>query len=135
MVFAGLQDQASLKQLYADSDLCVLTSFAEGVPVVLMEAMAIGIPCVAPRIYGIPELIRHGIDGLLFAPSNVSELVSAIGEVMDNPALWSKMSQSCWDKLERSMSSARTYLSSQLFSANGCQSREAIPDPLRSTDS
>ena len=99
VVFAGLQDQASLKQLYADSDLCVLTSFAEGVPVVLMEAMAIGIPCVAPRIYGIPELIRHGIDGLLFAPFNVSELVSAIGEVMDNPALWSKMSRSCWEQV------------------------------------
>ena len=99
VVFAGLQDQGSLKQLYSGSDLCVLASLAEGVPVVLMEAMAMGVPCVAPRIYGIPELIRHGRDGLLFAPSNVRELASAVGRIMDNPALWSQMSRSCWEQI------------------------------------
>jgi len=63
----------------------VLSSFAEGVPVILMEAMALGVPCVAPRITGIPELIRHGIDGTLVTPANVEELAAAIAEMMDNP--------------------------------------------------
>jgi glycosyltransferase involved in cell wall biosynthesis len=73
----------------------VLTSFAEGVPVVLMEAMATGVPCVAPRINGIPELIRDGIDGLLFTASDVQELAAAIGKLMDNPDLRRRMATSC----------------------------------------
>ena len=71
VIFAGWKNQAELRQLYAASDLCVLSSFSEGVPVVLMEAMATGVPCVAPRITGIPELIRDGIEGLLVTPANV----------------------------------------------------------------
>ena len=80
VVFAGWKNQDALRELYLKSDLCVLSSFAEGVPVVLMEAMATGVPCVAPRINGIPELIRDGIDGLLFTASDVQELVAAIGK-------------------------------------------------------
>jgi glycosyltransferase involved in cell wall biosynthesis len=92
VVFAGWKNQQELRELYLGSDVGVLSSFAEGVPVVLMEAMATGVPCVAPRINGIPELIRDGIDGLLFSASNVSELTSAIGKLMDNPDLRKRMS-------------------------------------------
>jgi glycosyltransferase involved in cell wall biosynthesis len=69
----------------------VLSSFAEGVPVVLMEAMATGVPCVAPRITGIPELIRDGIEGLLVTPANLADLASAIASLMDNPELRRQM--------------------------------------------
>ena len=72
-----------------------MSSFAEGVPVVLMEAMAIGVPCVAPRINGIPELIRDGIDGLLFSASDTDELVAAIETLIDNPATRRQMAESC----------------------------------------
>jgi glycosyltransferase involved in cell wall biosynthesis len=95
VVFAGWKSQDELRDLYLNSDLCVLSSFAEGVPVVLMEAMATGVPCVAPRINGIPELIRDGIDGLLFTASNVQELVAAIGKLMDDPELRRSMAASC----------------------------------------
>ncbi len=71
VVFAGWKNQEELRELYLKSDVAVLSSFAEGVPVVLMEAMSTGVPCVAPRINGIPELIRDGIDGLLFTASDV----------------------------------------------------------------
>src|ERR1019366_7649569 len=91
VVFAGWKDQDALRGLYLNSDLCVLSSFAEGVPVVLMEAMAAGLPCVAPRITGIPELIRHGIDGLLFTASNVEELAAALRELMDTCELRRRM--------------------------------------------
>jgi colanic acid/amylovoran biosynthesis glycosyltransferase len=94
VVFAGLQNQDQLRQSYANSDLCVLTSFAEGVPVVLMEAMATGVPCVAPRIAGIPELIRHGVDGLLFTPSDLQGLTLSIEQIMDAPELRRIMSRS-----------------------------------------
>jgi glycosyltransferase involved in cell wall biosynthesis len=85
--FAGWRSQQEMRTLFAASDACVLASFAEGVPVVLMESMAAGVPCVAPRITGIPELIREGRDGLLFTPSNLDELVSAIAQLFDNPKL------------------------------------------------
>jgi glycosyltransferase involved in cell wall biosynthesis len=91
VVFEGWKTQEELRQLYAGSDLCVLSSFSEGVPVVLMEAMATGIACVAPRITGIPELIRDGIEGRLVTPSHVAELASAIRELMDKPDLRRQM--------------------------------------------
>jgi glycosyltransferase involved in cell wall biosynthesis len=94
VVFAGWKNQDELRELYRRSDACVMSSFAEGVPVVLMEAMATGVPCVAPRINGIPELIRDGVDGLLFTASDVAELVVAIGRLMDEPALRHSMAKS-----------------------------------------
>ena len=84
VVFAGWKNQDELRALYRQSDAFVMSSFAEGVPVVLMEAMATGVPCVAPRINGIPELIRDGVDGLLFTASDVAELVAATERLVDD---------------------------------------------------
>ena len=69
------------------ADAFALPSFAEGIPVVLMEAMASGVPCVTTRITGIPELIRDGVDGLLVTPSDSSELAEALERLMRNPEL------------------------------------------------
>ncbi len=99
VIFAGWKNQAELRELYQNSDLSVLSSFAEGVPVVLMEAMASGIPCVAPRITGIPELIRHGIDGLLVTPSDTEELATAIAGLMDKPELRRAMAGRCRERI------------------------------------
>ena len=83
----GALNQDQLKTLYRESDAFALTSFAEGVPVVLMEAMAMEIPCVATWITGIPDLIQDGLDGLLVAPSDVWQLSAAIARLMDDPDL------------------------------------------------
>jgi glycosyltransferase involved in cell wall biosynthesis len=94
VVFAGWTNQDDLRALYRQSDAFVMSSFAEGVPVVLMEAMATGVPCVAPRINGIPELIRDGVDGLLFTVSDVAELVAATGRLMDDTEMRRRMAES-----------------------------------------
>ncbi len=60
------------------ADCFVLASFAEGVPVALMEAMALGVPCVSTFVAGIPELIRDGVDGLLVPPGNAQALAEAL---------------------------------------------------------
>ena len=60
------------------ADIFALASFAEGIPVAIMEAMAMGIPCVSTTIAGIPELIQSGVDGLLVAPSNVKAFADAL---------------------------------------------------------
>ena len=83
----GALNQDYLRNLYHESDVFALASFAEGVPVVLMEAMAMEIPCVATWIAGIPELIQDGVDGLLVAPSDVDQLSTAIRRLMDDPDL------------------------------------------------
>lgn len=87
VTFTGAQNQEQVRAWYRDCDVFVLPSFAEGVPVVLMEAMASGVPCVTTRITGIPELIRDGIDGLLVTPSDVQELVDRLLALQDDPDL------------------------------------------------
>ncbi len=67
------------------SQVMVLPSFAEGLPVVIMEALAIGRPVISTTIAGIPELVKHGDNGWLVPPGNVSELVTAMAAALDTP--------------------------------------------------
>jgi glycosyltransferase involved in cell wall biosynthesis len=76
--FAGAVGQDTMAAHYAEADVFCLPSFAEGVPVVLMEAMATGRPVVATRIAGIAELVEDGVSGVLVAPGNLDELTSAL---------------------------------------------------------
>lgn len=78
IAMAGAVGHERVTEELAACDLFVLPSFAEGVPVALMEAMASGIPVVTTGITGIPELVEHGIDGILVQPSNSSQLADAL---------------------------------------------------------
>jgi glycosyltransferase involved in cell wall biosynthesis len=93
VIFEGAMNQDRIRTFYAVADLFCLPSFAEGLPVVLMEAMAMGIPCVSTQITGIPELIRNGTDGLLVAPSDLDALVEALAKLMDDAALRERFSR------------------------------------------
>lgn len=83
--FAGAVGQDEIRRHYAEADVFCLPSFAEGVPVVLMEAMAMGLPVVATRISGIPELVDDGATGLLVPPARADELASALAELASDP--------------------------------------------------
>lgn len=85
--FEGFRNNAELKRYYAEADAFVLASFAEGVPVVLMEAMAAGLPCIASRITGIPELIEDGAGGLLTPPGDEEAIAAAVERLMDDGSL------------------------------------------------
>lgn len=87
IVFHGFTPQDKLHDLYRQADAFALASFAEGLPGVLMEAMAMQIPCVSTWITGVPELIRDGVDGLLVPPSDASALGAAISRLIDDPRL------------------------------------------------
>lgn len=91
--FDGWRNQDAVRALYAEADVFVLPSFAEGVPVVLMEAMAMEIPCVATWVAGIPELITDGLHGLLVAPSDEEGLEQAILRLLDDPGLRRRLGQ------------------------------------------
>lgn len=81
-----LSEEQTLAEI-AQSDLLALPSFMEGLPIVLMEAMALGVPVVASRVAGIPELVEDGVSGLLFAPSNWDELSAQIERLLNDNAL------------------------------------------------
>lgn len=86
--FLGYRNQAQVADALAVCDALVLPSFAEGVPVVLMEAMAAGRPVVATQVGGIGELVQDGISGRLVPPGDPEALAGAIHDVLDNgPAM------------------------------------------------
>ncbi len=60
----------SLEQI-AHADILVVASFVEGLPVVLMEALALGVPVLAPGVAGIEEIVAHEKNGLLFSPAKL----------------------------------------------------------------
>jgi colanic acid/amylovoran biosynthesis glycosyltransferase len=64
----------------------VLPSFAENLPIVLMEALALERPVIATQIAGIPELVEHGACGWLVAPGDVHALAAAIRDALHTPA-------------------------------------------------
>ena len=99
IVFEGAVNQDRIRSLYAAADLFCLPSFAEGIPVVLMEAMSMQIPCVSTHIAGIPELIRDGVDGLLVPPSDLEALTAALARLMDDPALRRALALSARDRI------------------------------------
>ena len=84
VVFHGFTLQEELDELYRNTDIFVLASFAEGVPGVLMEAMSMEIPCVSTWITGVPELIRNGVDGLLVAPSDDKSFADAVAQLSND---------------------------------------------------
>jgi glycosyltransferase involved in cell wall biosynthesis len=87
IVFEGAINQDRIREFYAAADAFCLPSFAEGLPVALMEAMAMELPCVTTQIAGVPELIRDGVDGLLVPPSDVEALAKALARLMDDAEL------------------------------------------------
>jgi len=85
--FEGNVNQDKLLNMYRESDALVMSSFAEGLPVVLMEAMSMEIPCVATWVNGIPEIVSHETDGLLVPPGDAEALARVIGRLVDDVEL------------------------------------------------
>jgi glycosyltransferase involved in cell wall biosynthesis/GT2 family glycosyltransferase len=91
--FVGYQSQQAVADLLSRHDALVLPSFAEGVPVVLMEAMAARLPVIATRVAGVPELVEDGVSGLLIPPGDPAPLTAAILRLMTDPDLRARMGE------------------------------------------
>ena len=93
VTFAGrLPERETLAEI-ARADMLVLPSFMEGLPIVLMEAMALGVPVISSRVAGIPELVSDGKTGLLFAPSDWDELAQCIERLLSDETLGETLAQ------------------------------------------
>lgn len=91
VTFHGSITQDRIREYLERADVFVLPSFAEGIPVTLMEAMAMEIPCVSTLVGGIPELIQSGVNGILVPPSDPDGLADAIANLMTDPALRARL--------------------------------------------
>jgi glycosyltransferase involved in cell wall biosynthesis len=87
VAFAGAVGQDQVHSSLDHADIMVLPSFAEGLPVVLMEAMAKEVPCISTRIMGIPELIQDGLNGFLAPASDWRTLADKMELLIGNPEL------------------------------------------------
>lgn len=90
----GLADCVSLPGWRSDvrgdfeaMDLFALSSLREGLPNVVLESMALGVPCVATRIAGVPKLIEHGVSGELVPPGDASALTAGILRLLNDSDL------------------------------------------------
>ena len=88
--FVGYKSRAEVRDYLQQSDVLVLPSFAEGVPVVLMEAMAAGVPVVSTRIAGISELVEEGVSGFLVPPGDAATLGERISRLLSDRQLRSQ---------------------------------------------
>lgn len=71
----------------------------DGIPVSLIEAMAIGVPCVSTRVSGIPELITDGKEGILLPPRDPETLAITLTRLLADPGLWRKLEQAARKKV------------------------------------
>ena len=86
-------------------DAMVLPSlFGEGLPMVVLEAMAAALPVIATRVEGTPEAITHGVEGLLAEPRDAASLADAIRELMTGQHDWSQMAEAACQRHGRCFS-------------------------------
>jgi colanic acid/amylovoran biosynthesis glycosyltransferase len=85
VTLTGAIGQDEIRGYYRRADVFCLPSFAEGVPVVLMEAMAMELPVIATRVMGVPELVDHGVSGLVVPPAREDLLADAIEALLRDP--------------------------------------------------
>lgn len=93
--FCGLLDSKELLSFMKKSDMMILPTKAEGLPRVIIEAAATGLPCISTPVGGIPEIVPQD---LLYAPLDVEGFSNRIEEVMKNPVLYENLSNYFFEK-------------------------------------
>jgi glycosyltransferase involved in cell wall biosynthesis len=101
VTFTGALDRDAVRERYLAADAFCLPSFAEGLPVVLMEAMAAGLPVVTTPIAGVPELVEDGRNGLLVAPGRADRLADALAALAADPDLRQRLGAQARETVRR----------------------------------
>jgi len=96
--------RSDIPQLLSAFDLYVLPSLWEGLPLALLEAMAVGKPALATRVGGNPEVIEHGVNGYIVEPRDVGALADSVLEAARDPELAERVKRVNREKFERQFS-------------------------------
>lgn len=108
-----LGQRKDIPELLMASDVFVLSSDWEGVPLTLLEAMGYGIPVVSTSVGGIPDVIEDGVNGVLVPKGDVNDLSNAISEMLKNNSIASVLACNAQEKFRQCYSienTARGYL-------------------------
>lgn len=106
--FAGFIPNSELPNYYGRAGIFINSSLIEAFPLPLVEAMGSGLPVIAPRVGGIPEIVEDGTSGLLFEAGNADELSEKIATLLTNPEYRMKIAETgrlratemfSWDKI------------------------------------
>ena len=90
--FTGWIEQSRLRSMYASASLLLLPSLVEGHPNVIIEGMAMGLPCVASDVPGIREVVRPD-HGILVRPEDPSSIARAVAGILSDEGAWRAMSR------------------------------------------
>ncbi|HET6319689.1 MAG TPA: glycosyltransferase family 4 protein [Chloroflexota bacterium] len=99
--FLEVASRARVLELLAQAAVLVLPSAQENAPMVVAEAMALGVPVVATAVGGIPGMITHGQTGFLFTPGDVGALASHLRRLLTDSALRRRMGQGARQRAQR----------------------------------
>jgi glycosyltransferase involved in cell wall biosynthesis len=83
--------RSDTKELFQALDVFALSSIREGLPNVLLEALALGVPVASTRVAGVPRLIQDGENGLLIEPGSTDALTAALARLLDDASLRSRL--------------------------------------------
>jgi glycosyltransferase involved in cell wall biosynthesis len=102
--FLGWVDGDEKVKLLRSSTIYVLPSFAEGVPISVLEAMSAGLPVVSTTVGGIPDVITTGVEGILVPPGDITALTSAICSLLESAELRHRLAQNAHARFKREFS-------------------------------
>ncbi|MEM5469126.1 glycosyltransferase family 4 protein [Celeribacter marinus] len=127
--FLGYRASDEITGLLEEADMLVLPSFAEGVPVVLMEAMASRIPVIASRVAGVSELIEDGVSGFTIPAGDLDTLCARLDTLLSDGDLCIRMGNEGRQKVEADfdLSSEAAWIGALFEGAL----IETLPDSLR----
>jgi len=96
----GAIEQSEVLRWWQRAAVAALSSHDEGMPVSLMEAGACGVPAVATRVGGIPELVEHEVTGLLTAPGDAVAMADNLARLLANPRLAASMGEAARRRIQ-----------------------------------
>lgn len=98
--FAGRAPHEEVQDYMNQAEVFVLPSLSEGFPVTILEAMACGLPIVATRVRGVPDIVEEGINGYLVDTKNPEQIARALLKILGNEQLGKDISKNNIEKVE-----------------------------------
>ena len=99
--FTGYMSGAELASAYASADVFLFPSDTETLGFVAMESMASGVPAIGARAGGIPDVIEHGVNGLMFTPGDLDDLTEQVTRLVTDTGLRQRLGASARLDMER----------------------------------